>query len=217
LNKFNRVPRRNPSSFRQFCRTGAMRRPRKLSLNHKRSRRRLFRKRAENQGFRHESSRKLGWMVEGFARNPTGMRFGRYSWFLSSVLFEARDIGLGNRYTCLFLFLLFFLGSHRLLFSLIPLSACHRFPFVFPTAYRTESSFEKIPESFESIVRSLLLDFPSSLFRVQLRLQSSHLRLKEPLLHAIRYLLYMLFFSGVILLSLCSDIWGLACGYHPMR
>jgi len=51
------------------------------SLNHKRSRRRLFRKRAENQGFRHESSRKLGWMVEGFARNPTGMRFVRYSWF----------------------------------------------------------------------------------------------------------------------------------------
>lgn len=120
LNKFSRVPRKNLLSFQQFCCTGATRRPRKFDLRQipesQTEASSPFSETGGKSGIprRHEGSRKLGWMVEGFARNPTGMRFSRYSpgnLLLSSVLFEARDIGLGNRYMCLFSSLLFFSDS----------------------------------------------------------------------------------------------------------
>jgi len=151
--------------------------------------------------------------------------------FLSFVLFEARDTGLGNRYTRLVCF------SRPSYFLQVPVaSSFPRFHFRRTVASHRVASplFSRLlfangilfrkntRESFESVVvQPLLLDFPSSLFRVPPRLRSPRLRLKGPLLRAvIRYLLYMLFLFWSPSLSLCSahaDIRGLAYGYHSPR
>lgn len=141
---------------------------RQISVSHRRKRRRLFRKQAESQEFRdatkaRKSSQKDLLVVREGNEISVGT-FGNVLLFL--VLFKARDIGLGNRYTrlaCLLLLSCAFFGFGSSLSSALFLNFICRctvasrripFPLFFRLLSQTESSSEKIPVNLSNLLLS---------------------------------------------------------------
>lgn len=183
-------------------------------------RRRLFRKQAENQGFR-DATKVRENSQEGFARSPRG------EWDLVGTFGN----GLGNRYTRLAR-LPSFPSFLRVLTSgpRFPLPWFYRcvasrpLSFVFPTALANEIlSRKNTRESFEFVVvRPFLLDFPLFIVPSPAAIAiftSATKRTTSPRGHSLS-LVYVIFSLEP---SRCFFVWAYGrpgiglCGYHSIR